>query len=263
LVKAEQHEPTAPGKSPAFQFYPKDFLSDGNQAGMSLQECGAYIRLLCVCWNEGTLPNDVTRLARYVGATVPQMRKLWPAVQRCFRLDADGLYRHPRLERERDKQSEYRRRQSDAAAKRWHPAGNATAMPPHMPPHMPNASQPDALHTAVSNLQSADSGQKGKDRRHPKVAFDGSRLKVWKWQHEDLARRLGAHEFDLLGWYAIVDSELTASGEGIGEPWDWLQQRFKADAGIRSTDMFGAKNGKTAGNLAALQRFVARGQEGS
>ena len=47
---ASDHTST-PGKSPAFQFYAKEFLSDANQAGMSLQETGAYIRLICFEWN--------------------------------------------------------------------------------------------------------------------------------------------------------------------------------------------------------------------
>jgi hypothetical protein len=40
---------TPGGKSPAFQFYPKDFLTDENVRVMSLQERGAYITLLCLC----------------------------------------------------------------------------------------------------------------------------------------------------------------------------------------------------------------------
>lgn len=106
----------APERAPAFQFYPKDFLTDGNVAGMSLAERGAYISLLCLCWLERSLPSDIGRLANHVGVTRSVMVKLWPALSRCFRVHPDdsGRLIHPRLEAERAKQEQYRRRQSDA-----------------------------------------------------------------------------------------------------------------------------------------------------
>lgn len=106
----------APELAPAFQFYPKDFLSDGNQGEMSLAEVGAYARLLCRCWLEKSIPDDPVRAANLAGATPAQMRRMWPAIRRCFRpsTDQEGRLVHPRLEKEREKQEQYRRRQSDA-----------------------------------------------------------------------------------------------------------------------------------------------------
>lgn len=103
-----------PGKSPAFQFYPKDFLTDSNVVVMSLQERGAYITLICQCWIDGSLPSDVARLARLCGVPVSPFRKLWPALEPCFRpaSNTDRLV-HPRLELERRKQREFRRRQAE------------------------------------------------------------------------------------------------------------------------------------------------------
>ena len=37
-------------KSPSFQFYPRDYLTDVNVAMMTLEEQGVYIRLLCYAW---------------------------------------------------------------------------------------------------------------------------------------------------------------------------------------------------------------------
>src|SRR3989442_984342 len=91
-------------KSPAFQFYPKDFLTDGNVVGMSLQERGAYITLICLCWTEGGLPNDTKQLARSIGAPLHHFRRLWPVLSKCFRLQADDRWIHPRIEKERQKQ---------------------------------------------------------------------------------------------------------------------------------------------------------------
>ncbi len=110
-------------KSPAFQFYPKEFLMDGNVSGMSLQELGAYIKLLCICWQDGNLPSDPRRLANMVGVPYRAFVKLWPALNVCFRDQAPDRLIHPRLEKERDKQEAYRNRQSDkgraGAGARW------------------------------------------------------------------------------------------------------------------------------------------------
>jgi uncharacterized protein YdaU (DUF1376 family) len=109
-------------KSPAFQFYPRDFLIDGNVAAMSLQERGAYITLLCLCWQEQTLPTDPKRLAHMVGVGAPAFSKLWPALKTCFQ-EVDGRLVHPRLEKERDKQRQRRELAKEnghrGAAHRW------------------------------------------------------------------------------------------------------------------------------------------------
>lgn len=128
----------APEKAPAFQFYPKEFLTDGNVAGMSLQERGAYITLMCLCWQERSLPADTGRLANMVGIPERVFLRFWPAVEKCFETRADRLI-HPRLEKERTKQDVYRRRQSDkgksGAEKRWPDDGTgiATAMAQAIP----------------------------------------------------------------------------------------------------------------------------------
>lgn len=147
----------APEKAPAFQFYPKDFLSDEKQAAMSAQECGVYIRLMCRCWLEGSIPDDVTQVARLGGVTTAQLRKFWPAIRRCFaahETDAGRLV-HGRLERERSKQDSFRRRQSDkgskGAEKRWPRDGTgiATAMAQAIPKHS----------SSISDLRSPDSSR--------------------------------------------------------------------------------------------------------
>jgi uncharacterized protein YdaU (DUF1376 family) len=54
-------------KSPAFQFYPGDWLSSLRVSLMTLEEEGAYIRLLCYCWKHGDLPASPEELARLIG----------------------------------------------------------------------------------------------------------------------------------------------------------------------------------------------------
>lgn len=104
-------------KPPAFQMYAKEFLSDANQAGMSLQESGAYARLMCYEWNEHGkgLPDDAVRCGYMVGATPAQMRRMWPALRGCFvpHQTLEGRIVHPRLEKERAKQQAYRDEQAE------------------------------------------------------------------------------------------------------------------------------------------------------
>lgn len=108
-------------KSPAFQFYPKDILSDHNVAGMSNRELGAYIKLLCICWINVSLPTVIARLANMVGESAADFEAMWPAIEPCFVVDGDRL-KHPRLDRERKKQADYREEQAakgrKSAAKR-------------------------------------------------------------------------------------------------------------------------------------------------
>lgn len=112
-------------RSPAFQFYAGDFLSDGRQIVMELAEVGAYIRLICACWKEGHIPDDVRKLAKLAGCTVEEMRAVWPAVGPCFEPDPafKGFLVHPRLEKERKKQVAFKEAKSKAgkegAARRW------------------------------------------------------------------------------------------------------------------------------------------------
>lgn len=99
-------------KSPAFRFYARDFLTSEKQNDMSLLEAGAYIRLMCHCWLNGSLPDDLGKLAQRAGATDGQMKKFWPAISKCFEKGEDGRWYHPRLEDERRRQASYRERQS-------------------------------------------------------------------------------------------------------------------------------------------------------
>lgn len=147
-------------KAPAFQFYPKDFLTDGRVAGMTLQEVGAYIRLLCLCWQESSLPNDTKRLATMVGATHMAFLKVWPAIAECFH-EQDGRLVQRRLDRERVKQAAYRQLQSRAGKASAAKRAKATGVQPTRQPNRNGGStgvqpsgQPNG-NSAISDLQSS------------------------------------------------------------------------------------------------------------
>jgi len=100
----------APQKSPAFSFYAKDFVT--GTSTMSLQEVGAYIRLLAYQWDVGSVPTDPSDRARILGCAKAQERELWKKVSKKFVLRND-VYLNERLEEERQKQTDRRQRLSD------------------------------------------------------------------------------------------------------------------------------------------------------
>ena len=112
-------------KTPAFQFYPADFLADENVALMSNREIGCYIKLMCYCWREGSIPSDINKIARLCGEDGSAMADLWLAIGLCFESAKNDPTRlvHPRLESERSKQSEFKSERSSSGKKgaeaRW------------------------------------------------------------------------------------------------------------------------------------------------
>ena len=111
-------------KSPAFQFYPGDWLSDENVVLMSNAARGLYITLLCHCWLEGSIPADLDKLSKISNEKRKKFEKIWREVESCFSKNGDtGRYVNNRLERERTKQEYYRKERSESgklgANKRW------------------------------------------------------------------------------------------------------------------------------------------------
>lgn len=100
-------------KAPAFQFYPRDFLSDERVMVMDSAGRGAYITLLCVCWLEGSLPTAERAIARLAGCSLNEWKRIRADVLACF-YESDGRYYHKRLELERKGQAERREQQSKA-----------------------------------------------------------------------------------------------------------------------------------------------------
>ena len=98
-------------KPPAYQHYAKDWLVD--TAHLTLEEQGAYQRFLDHQWTEGPLPADHHELARRLGIGPRRLDRLWRRIGKFFEKQADGRLANPRLEAERAKQAEYRKKQAD------------------------------------------------------------------------------------------------------------------------------------------------------
>jgi len=108
-------------KSPAFQFYPKDFITDDKVAIMNLEDVGAYILLLSYCWENCGLPTDPDELKEMCG-NPENWQKIWLKVGRCF-YEREGRLHNRRLDEEREKQREWREKSSKGgkrgAKTRW------------------------------------------------------------------------------------------------------------------------------------------------
>lgn len=131
-------------KSPAFQWYAADYLADENVQLMTLEEEGAYIRLLSYCWREGSIPADTGSLSRLCKNADNQIIGV---VIKCFIPSHNDPSRlvHQRLENERGKQADWRKKSSDGgkkgAASRWksgNSVGNKSGHKVVTPPPIPN-----------------------------------------------------------------------------------------------------------------------------
>lgn len=110
-------------KSPAYQWYPKDILSDGKVQKMTSAQEGAYRRLLDFCWLEGFLPNDENEL---LALCKPDIKvKDVRVVMNCFKQDANDPTKlnSERQIKERIKQANWSAKSSEggkaSAAKRY------------------------------------------------------------------------------------------------------------------------------------------------
>ena len=111
------------GISPAFSFYPQDWLSSPSVRAMPHSARGMYIDLLCLQWVDAdcSLPNDTVALARMVGGDPSEFNKHWDEhLQECFTKVGAGpgriRLRNMRLYREFQTQKT-RREQASAAGK--------------------------------------------------------------------------------------------------------------------------------------------------
>ena len=142
--------------SPAFQFYPTDFLADINVQAMTMEERGIYITLLCHCWIEDGLPNDD-------GDPIAGLLKNH-RVAKCF-IKKNGKFRNPRLDKERKKQLAYHKSQQEAglrgAERRWgrHSKPIATPMAKHSSSSLSSSSSPSKEDSRESSIKADKAGQ--------------------------------------------------------------------------------------------------------
>lgn len=90
---------------PFFPFYAAETLADGRVQSWTLEQFGAFARLLCYQWNDGDIPAGPTQLGRLLGVSAQEMTGIWSAIGDRFpeAPGRSGRLQNPRLEEERDK----------------------------------------------------------------------------------------------------------------------------------------------------------------
>lgn len=172
-----------------YRWYPRDFEADEPVKLMTLEEEGAYHRLLDHQWINGSLPIEPAQLARICKNVTPaKMRRLWSALAACFtRIDtAEGpRYQNRRLERERAKVMAYRDQRSaqarHAAQTRWQTSAstadaspepcseqcvsNASALPEQCPTMPVMSHESRRVTTPTPSARALEAGSEGGGRR--------------------------------------------------------------------------------------------------
>jgi len=219
-------------RTPAFQFYPNEFLGSSKVRRMSMSERGIYITLLCSCWLDGSLPTNLTEIAETLHIKEPQFRKVWAHVlHECF-TDRGGRLVNTRLEVERKKQADYRKKQKENAAKGWDGRRNATASPPLESGNAGGQPVGNALHLQSSSSSSISSSKTDTPRaqtlikkRRMDAAWEGGRVWVPERIHSDFLGYRNGNADELLAWYADVDASYV--GEIDPSMFEFWRARYR------------------------------------
>ena len=167
-------------KSPAFQFYPSDWISDRNVLYMSNEQRGIYIMLVAICWMDGSISADPEYHAEGLRASVLDVE----AVLKMFRPSRDGEHpktlTHKRLDEERSKQQSFRKARSDAGKKGGRPPAEKQKKPKLSTGKAKPKQKKALLSSSPSSIESTTS-----QNQHPPPSRDGE---------EDFIASLSAEE---------------------------------------------------------------------
>lgn len=105
---------------PYLRWYVADYRASRRVQRLSWQERGIYRELLDECWIEGSIPDDVDRLAEIAGCPTGVMAEAWKNLRPMFTPieGMDGMYlTSRRLEIERSDDDAYRVKMANAGRK--------------------------------------------------------------------------------------------------------------------------------------------------
>src|SRR5579871_754060 len=152
-------------KAPHMPWYGRDHYADENVMVMSLEQEAAYQRLLWLCWQEGSIPDDMAKLAAIAKNMAPRKfeRTIWPALAPCFVRTADGRLTNRKVEELRDAKNKYQVERSESGKrgneKRWGRDRVPDAEPsktPSLSDHEPIAERSSSDHEAIPERSNGD-----------------------------------------------------------------------------------------------------------
>lgn len=206
-------------------------------ATMTLEETGAYVRLLAYQWDTESVPgDDMPAMGRLLGVSTAKARALWQKIGGKFQKSDHG-WRNNRLESEREKQQERRRKlaengklggaiaQANARANAQAPDKQLVSLPSPSPFSVPD---PVPVPRVPTQAPGALAGSLPRDHMHHAWCGPQYRLCVTHKQMADLEKRWGGD-----GSRQAVEAFLNAleaglgANEGVGGPV-WLLQHFDA-----------------------------------
>ncbi len=137
-------------KSPAFQFYASDFLTDTQS--WDINEVGIYIRLLSNQWVNGSLPKDLIRLSRIAGCTHEEIKKAWVILGFKFLHNIDGTIYNRKLEEVRDAQTRFKEKQASNGSKGGRPKNSKTQNKSQLKPKLNPNDNPNKSSSTSSSI---------------------------------------------------------------------------------------------------------------
>ena len=243
-------------KSPAFQFYPTDWLGSQRVQMLTLEEEGAYIRLVASCWQHGSIPADTEQCARIIGkgcsTTVARV------VQAMFQPSHEaGRLVHDRLESERIKQADWREKSSLGGKKSAQMRAILRVVEPPFKRdaanHLATLPLPSSLLLSPSpSSVSNGEGEVASLARAQKPSIEAIKLQ---------AAKIGLAEAEAEKFFNYYESNGWRVGKNPMKSWSHALQNWKSNLKNYGTSQNGQKpnprNAGVVGDLAANARRTA------
>lgn len=207
---------------------------------MSLEEVGAYVKLLAWSWDNGPVPAEDKRLAKLLGISMPALRRIWPHVS-CKWVPTDSGLVNRRLEKQREELAEYITGKVEAGrlgglAKAKHMASKRLAEP--VANGVANAT------SSVFSLQSSTTDQEPK--KDQELLF----ARFWQAYPKKVGKGKAESEFvkakpdealltamlSALTWQLQTPQWVREGGKYIPHPATWLHQHRWEDEPFNPPD---------------------------
>lgn len=105
---------------PFMKLWVGDLLKDVLEMGLTDEEFGVYMKLLCISWERsGAVYEDISRNARYLSCSERQLKGLWPAFAHKWVPDGSGGLINVKQEEVREEALGKSKSASESANARW------------------------------------------------------------------------------------------------------------------------------------------------